>query len=166
MLTPQIIRMRVTACSPGDPKDIEYYKANGYEGALNNIAADLKKFPRGTQMRVPGYMERSAPGKYWEVDSAGGSVIRRSSHQGISHVDVKFRSHQAAVKWGSKWMNVEVITPATYAKWESGYQVWEKKREAFLQAMAARDRIMDEYKGRYQFWSKQCEEIRRVNYGY
>jgi 3D (Asp-Asp-Asp) domain-containing protein len=101
----------VTACSPEDPKDKAYYAKHGYEGGVYNLAADLRVFPRGTQIRVPGYMETSYPGKFWEVDSAGGSVIRRSTRKGVVQIDRKFRTLHSAREWGSKWLNVEVIDP-------------------------------------------------------
>lgn len=163
VLTPKIVRMKVTACSPGDPLDAEYYKANGYEGALNNIAADLRVFPRGTQMRVPGYMDKSAPGKFWIVDSAGGSIIRRSARQGIIQIDVKFRTHYSAVKWGSKMIDVEVITPAMQESWQNECAVWEKKRVQYLQLLDERGRLFDDYQQRCRQWSETCAMIRRAN---
>jgi hypothetical protein len=56
-------------------------------------------------------MERTYPGKFWEVDSAGGSVIRRSTRRGVTQVDLKFRTVYSAKEWGSRWMNIEVIDP-------------------------------------------------------
>lgn len=109
------VLVRVTACSPEDPLDIEYYAKHGYAGAIYNIAADYKVFPKGTLMRVPGYMESSYPGKFWEVDSPGGSVIRVSTRKGIAHIDVKFRTLHSARKWGSRWMELEVIYPRSHS---------------------------------------------------
>lgn len=105
------VRIRVTACSPEDPADKEYYAKHGYAGDTYNIAADYRVFPKGTKMRIPGYMESSFPDKFWKVDSAGGSIIRRSTAAGIPHIDVKFRTLHSARKWGSRWLDVEVIDP-------------------------------------------------------
>jgi 3D (Asp-Asp-Asp) domain-containing protein len=101
------VKARVTACSPQDPQDVAYYAKNGYAGETYNIAADLRQFPIGTRMRVPGYMG----GKWFEVDSAGGSVIRRSTRKGIYHIDVKFKTFYSAKKWGNKNLTIEYILP-------------------------------------------------------
>jgi len=101
---------KVTACSPEDPQDKEYYKQHGYRGATYNIAAYYQQFPKGTQIYVPGYMV-SHGDKYWEVDSPGGSVIRRSHRQGVVQIDVKFRTYHSAQEWGVKWMYIDVIYP-------------------------------------------------------
>lgn len=103
--------VRVTACSPHDPKDKAYYARNGYEGSTYNIAADFRVFPRGTRIRIPGYMDRSYPAKFWEVDSAGGSTIRRSTAQGVAHIDVKFATLHSVRQWGSRLLEVEIIDP-------------------------------------------------------
>ena len=105
------LRIKVTACSPDDPKDRAYYASHGYEGASYNIAADYRYFPKGTKIRVPGYLEQSYPGKFWEVDSKGGSVIRRSSNQGNPQIDVKFTTYYSARNWGTKWLDVEIMLP-------------------------------------------------------
>lgn len=100
------IRMRVTACSPFDPQDVEYYRRHGYEGRKSNaIAAHLLKLPKGTLLRIPGYANDS----WVPVDSSGGGVIRRSSRRGIYHIDVKLTSYRDALRWGNQWLDVEVI---------------------------------------------------------
>jgi len=101
---------KVTACSPEDPQDLEYYREHGYRGATYNIAAYYGQFPRGTQIYVPGYMSSKGE-KYWEVDSPGGSVIRRSHRSGITQIDVKFRTFHSAKEWGVKWMYIDVVYP-------------------------------------------------------
>lgn len=125
VLPVRIVRMRVTACSPQDPQDVAYYAKRGYEGGVYGIAAYTRDYPRGTLMRVPGYMERSFPDKFWEVDSAGGSVIRRSARRGIDHIDVKFRTLHSARQWGSRWLDVEVILPADYEAWKVAVAEWD-----------------------------------------
>jgi hypothetical protein len=103
-----VVPMRVTACSPHDPKDKAYYAKNGYEGDAYGIAAYKPHYPVGTQMRIPGYMRS----RWEEVDSSGGSVIRRSVRKGKEHIDVKYRTLHSVVQWGSQDLNVEVILPA------------------------------------------------------
>jgi 3D (Asp-Asp-Asp) domain-containing protein len=104
-----VVPMRVTACSPQDPKDQEYYAKNGYAGDAYGIAADLRMYPKGTEMRVPGYMKDT----WEEVDSSGGTVIRIDARRkGIEQIDVKFRTLYSTRKWGSQNLNVEVVLPA------------------------------------------------------
>ncbi len=127
VLKPERIRMRVTACSPEDPKDRRYYATHGYEGAIYNIAADRRIFPTGTKMRIPGYMSKSYPNKFWTVDSGGGSVIRASTRKGVKHIDVKFRTLYSAKDWGSRWLTVEVVRPDAYKKWLKACAEWDAK---------------------------------------
>lgn len=96
------VRALVTACSPQDAIDQAYYSRHGYEGATYNIAADHSILPRGTKIQVPGYMDVSFPDKFWEVDSAGGSIIRRATRRGIIQFDVKYRTEHSALKWGKQ----------------------------------------------------------------
>ena len=101
------VRMRVTACSPEDPKDKDYYSKNGYAGRTTRaVAADLRHLPKGTMLSIPGY----AGGDWVPVDSSGGSVIRRSSRNGITHIDVKFRKLRDVREWGSQWLTVYIQT--------------------------------------------------------
>lgn len=106
-----IVRALVTACSPEDKIDRAYYAVHGYEGATYNIAADTSILPRGTRMRVPGYMESSFPERWWEVDAAGGSIIRRATRRGILQIDVKYRTEFSARRWGRKWLDIEIQIP-------------------------------------------------------
>lgn len=101
------VRLRVTACSPRDPKDLAYYAKYGYEGDAYGIAAYTRDFPKGTLMRVPGYRQA----RWEDVDSSGGSVIRRSARAGIKHIDVKFRTLYSVRQWGSQWLDVKIYLP-------------------------------------------------------
>ena len=125
VLSTRTRKMRVTACSPNDPQDLAYYAKYGYEGAPYGIAADLRRIPRGTMLRVPGYLKRLAPGAFWPVDSAGGSIIRQSSADGVLHIDVKFRTYASARQWGSRWLKVEVVDADDYAAWVKANAEWE-----------------------------------------
>jgi len=111
--------VRVTACSPDDPKDRAYYAANGYEGNVYGVAADLRVLPRGSLIRVPGYLS----GAWVYVDSAGGSVIRRSTRSGSTHIDVKYRTLHSAKQWGSQVLEVEVIYPSDFNETSSQLKV-------------------------------------------
>jgi 3D (Asp-Asp-Asp) domain-containing protein len=130
---PQLTRIRakVTACAPDDAIDIDYYRKNGYEGGDYGIAAHTEKFPRGTLVRVPGYRDVTAPGAFWVVDSAGGSLIRRSARRGVVHIDVKFKHTASAKKWGVKTLDIDVITPAAQAEWRRAYVAWAAERDAY-----------------------------------
>lgn len=103
--------MIVTACSPQDPRDRHYYKKHGYKGKAYNICADYRLLPKGTLVNVPGYMSVSYPGKWWVVDAPGGSIIRSATRRGEVQIDVKYRTHYSAKKWGSKKMQVHYILP-------------------------------------------------------
>jgi 3D (Asp-Asp-Asp) domain-containing protein len=94
-----------------DPADRSYYAKHGYAGAALNIAADYRVFPKGTKIRVPGYMESSYPDRFWTVDSPGGSIIRSSTAEGVPHIDVKFRTLYSAKRWGCQWLPLEVQDP-------------------------------------------------------
>lgn len=102
----RVVRAKVTACSPQDPKDHSYYKKNGYEGRLTRaVAADPRMLSLGTQIIVPGYA-----GDSWvPVDSKGGSVIRRSTRRGVLHLDVKFKTYAVAKQWGCKYLDVTIL---------------------------------------------------------
>lgn len=102
----------VTACSPQDAIDQDYYAKNGYAGSTYNICADFRQFPKGTLIRVPGYMDKTHKDKWWVVDASGGSIIRRSVDRGHVHIDVKYRTEHSALKWGRQKLTIEYILPA------------------------------------------------------
>jgi 3D (Asp-Asp-Asp) domain-containing protein len=104
VLRTHTIWVRVTACSPEDPKDKSYYKKYGYEGSTYGIAARIQDFPKGTRMRIEGYRG----GEWQEVNAKGGGVIRKAAKKGFYQIDVKFKTHYSAKQWGSRWMEVEV----------------------------------------------------------
>jgi len=64
------------------------------------VAADPKAISYGCVVNIPGV-------GYRQVDDTGGAM-RRSWRKGIYHLDLRFRSHQDALRWGRKWMMVEV----------------------------------------------------------
>ena len=144
-------KVKVTACSPKDSKiDEAYYDKNGYEGAAYNIAAHYGTFPKGTLIRVPGYMEKSYPGKFWTVDSAGGPIIRRAASRGVTQIDVKFKGVDAVVKWGVQHLVVEVVTPAAMRRWQDEHAAWTERRAAWAAAAQRRaDVIAENYRRGY-----------------
>lgn len=59
------------------------------------VAADTKFYRFGTRMYVPGYG--------WGVVEDRGSAIK-----GPERIDVYFNSHQEALAWGRKKVNVQI----------------------------------------------------------
>ena len=60
--------------------------ASGTKAKVGTIAADTNKYPFGTVMYVPGY-------GYGRVEDRGSAI------QG-EHIDLYFRTHKQALKWG------------------------------------------------------------------
>ena len=113
------VKARMTACSPQDPNDKSYYKKHGWQGAAHNMCFDLNVIPKGSKVRITPeeneYMDVSFPGKFWDVDASGGSVIRRSTEKGIVHGDVKYRTLYSVRKFGNKPdTTLEVVFPRGY----------------------------------------------------
>lgn len=99
------VKVLVTACSPEDPHDLEYYAKYGYAGRKTRaVAADLRQLPKGTLLSIPGYHK----GAWVPVDSAGGRIIRRSTRRGIIQIDVKFATFEEAKQWGRKWLHIKI----------------------------------------------------------
>lgn len=66
--------------------------ARGTRARHGTVAADPKVFPFGTRLHVPGYGVGT-------VEDTGGSINGR-------HIDVWFPTHEAALKWGRRWLKV------------------------------------------------------------
>lgn len=77
----------------GNPKGVGY-TASGVRAKSGTIAADTSLFPFGTVMFVPGY-------GYGKVEDRGGGI------KGY-RVDLYFRSHSQALKWGRATKKVTV----------------------------------------------------------
>ncbi len=99
------IRMKVTAYCPckkccgagaigktSTGKDA--YKTRG-------VAAAPKLLPYKTRLNIPGV-------GILPVDDTGGAM-RQDAKKGIYHIDVRFFSHQEALNFGVKWLNVEIL---------------------------------------------------------
>jgi len=69
--------------------------ADGTRAKKGIIAADIRRYPYGTRMHVPGYG--------WGVVHDKGRAIQGD------HIDVFFRSHQDATEWGRRKLWVTVI---------------------------------------------------------
>ena len=78
----------------GLPKQIGV-TARGTVARHGTIAADLRHYPYGTKLQVPGY-------GLGVVEDIGGAI---KGH----HIDVWFPSHQEAKEWGARWLTVEVV---------------------------------------------------------
>lgn len=118
------VHAKVTAYTPWDVIDSNSGYQDGYTSIMVNtsstnpnniygIAADPRAIPYGTKVYVPGYWEsirnnkNSIPTKMTVIDDTGGA-LRRSYDRGIIHIDVRYRTEQAARNWGVKWMKVFV----------------------------------------------------------
>ncbi|MEE4243565.1 MAG: 3D domain-containing protein [Desulfopila sp.] len=62
------------------------------------IAADTRYYPFGTEMYVPGY-------GWGVVEDRGGAI------KGPYRIDLYFDSHQDALEWGRRKVNVEIYKP-------------------------------------------------------
>lgn len=114
----EIIRCRVTAYTPYDPED----QKHGWTGVTSTgldcsevphgVAADPRALPYGTLVRIPGYTpsSRVSADAWWPVDDTGGRM-RGSWRQGVVHIDVRFIHMKHARRWGTRWVDVEVIRP-------------------------------------------------------
>jgi len=68
------------------------------------VASAWSRIPQGTRLRIPGYHG----GQVVTADDTGADM-KRSARRGIVHLDVRMRTHQAARRWGRRWLRVEVM---------------------------------------------------------
>ncbi len=80
----------------GKRKDVGV-TATGTETRHGTAAVDKRVFPYGTVFYVPGY-------GYARGEDAGGAIKG-------NHIDLWFSSHEAALRWGKKTMNIKVWIP-------------------------------------------------------
>lgn len=64
------------------------------------IAADHGLLPPLTVLDVPGYGVGT-------VDDTG-SAMRRSATEGVVHIDLRFLTHEEALKWGRQWVWIAI----------------------------------------------------------
>ena len=80
----------------GRPKKVGI-TASGTRARHGTIAADTSVYPVGTIVEIPGY-------GFGRVEDRGGAIRGR-------HVDLWFRRHSDAVKWGRRNVRVRVWLP-------------------------------------------------------
>lgn len=80
----------------GKPKKVGI-TASGVKARKGTIAADTKRFPFGTVMYVPGY--------------GYGRVEDRKVSGKSDHIDLFFKRHKDALKWGRQVKKVKVWYP-------------------------------------------------------
>ena len=81
----------------GKPKQVGV-TASGAMATNGTIAADVKVYPFGTQLHVPGYGTGT-------VQDVGGSIRGR-------HIDIWFPTHEEARCWGARWLKVKKVSAA------------------------------------------------------
>lgn len=78
----------------GKPKRVGI-TSRGTTARHGTIAADLRHYPYGVKLYVPGY-------GYGVVEDIGGAI---KGH----HIDLWFPTHEEAKRWGAKWLKVEFV---------------------------------------------------------
>jgi 3D (Asp-Asp-Asp) domain-containing protein len=71
--------------------------ATGSKARPGTIAADTSRYPFGTVMYIPGY-------GYGRVEDRGSAVKGE-------HIDLYFKKHKQALRWGSRQIGVKVFVP-------------------------------------------------------
>jgi 3D (Asp-Asp-Asp) domain-containing protein len=71
--------------------------ASGKMAKVGTIAADKNVYPFGTIMYIPGY-------GYGEVQDVGGAIKGE-------HIDLYFKKHETALKWGKQRKQVQIWFP-------------------------------------------------------
>lgn len=101
----KIIRMKVTAycpCKKCCGQGAKGLTSTGKDALkTRGVAAAPKLLPYKTQLNIPGV-------GILPVDDTGGAM-RQDAKRGVYHIDVRFFSHQEALNFGVKWLNVEVL---------------------------------------------------------
>lgn len=69
--------------------------SDGTKAKKGTIAADIRRYPYGTRMYVPGYG--------WGVVHDTGSAIKGD------HIDIFFKDRDDALKWGRKYLDVTIV---------------------------------------------------------
>ena len=73
------------------------YTSTGTKADIGTIAADPRALPYGTRLEIPGY-------GFGIVEDTGGALRG-------SHIDIFFHSHQEAMRWGVKNIEVKIWPP-------------------------------------------------------
>ena len=74
------------------------------------IAVDPQQIPYGTPIYIPageGYLDRQQPeDRVFYADDTGGIIRRRTRATGTIHLDLRFRRHSSAQRFGVRRMTV------------------------------------------------------------
>ncbi|MDA0837446.1 MAG: hypothetical protein O3B01_08575 [Planctomycetota bacterium] len=89
-------------CCGGEANGITSTGRNAFR--FTGVAADPTAIPYGNFVRIPGVGFR-------KVDDTGGAMRQSWRKNRVYHLDLRFRSHEVARKWGRKWMKVDVYEP-------------------------------------------------------
>ena len=104
----QVIYMLVTGycpckkCCGPSAKGITSFGKNAW--ITFGVAADQNLLPSDTKLMIPGTGERV-------VDDTGGDM-RKSAKNGYCQIDVRFHSHEEAMKFDTHWLKVKILGPA------------------------------------------------------
>ncbi|HPO14151.1 MAG TPA: 3D domain-containing protein [Candidatus Hydrogenedentes bacterium] len=85
-----------SGANKGKPKKVGQ-TAKGTQAKHGTIAADTNYYPFNTIMYIPGY-------GYGRVEDRGGAIKG-------NHIDLFFKTHKEAIKWGRKTLNVTIWLP-------------------------------------------------------
>lgn len=101
----RIIRMKVTAYCPCEkccgPEAIGLTSTGKDAYKDQGVAADPILLSYGTKLRIPDI-------GILTVDDTG-KAMRDDRKKRICHIDVRFPTHKEALKFGVKWLKVEVL---------------------------------------------------------
>lgn len=75
--------------------------STGKDASLPGVAADPKVMLYGTVLDIPGVGVRV-------VDDTGGAM-RQSAKRQIAHIDIRMSSHEEALAWGVRWLDVGIL---------------------------------------------------------
>ena len=78
----------------GKPKKVGI-TADGTKAKHGTIAADIRRYPFGTKMYVPGY-------GWGEVHDTGSAIVG-------DHIDIFFSDHDDALEWGKKYLKIVIL---------------------------------------------------------
>ena len=95
--TRQVLATAYCPCSKCCGRFADGITAIGNDAFTKGVAVDKKLIPLRSVLKIPGYGEVVA-------DDVGGALKQR-------HIDVRFNTHEAALKWGRKFLTVEYQTP-------------------------------------------------------
>ena len=82
--------------------------ATGRDARLPGVAADPKVLPYGSILKIPGVGIR-------KVDDTGGAM-RQSTKKQIAHIDIRMATHQEALNYGVRWVDVGIVKYARRKK--------------------------------------------------